>query len=221
MAKPITRAELKKLGTLECSYNEAAKATFHRIARKLLVELNAALGIDADIRRNLGGIAVSGEATLHSDSVYVQVSQSCMGPDMTIMYRTCKDRKDYSGGYNNFYPLKRLAEDGVKGLAQAVEKIGGSQLANERMVARATAEEVRVNKVAADLVKCVEPAGVDFRIRNEGSIVLLKPISDAAREWVSEHIPEDAQEWAGAVVVEPRYIADILAGIQDSGLEVQ
>lgn len=61
---------------------------------------------------------------------------------------------------------------------------------------------------------------VDLTVRNEGTIFLLNPVSDAGREWVVEHIPEDAQRWGGAVVVEHRYISDIVRGAQADGLLV-
>lgn len=62
---------------------------------------------------------------------------------------------------------------------------------------------------------------MDFIVENHGSIFLLRPLSEAAREWATKHIPEDAQNWGDAVVVEHRYIGDIVAGIQADGLTVQ
>ena len=60
----------------------------------------------------------------------------------------------------------------------------------------------------------------DFTIQNEGSIFLLQPCTDAARSWVEEFLPEDRLEFAGAIVVEHRYIQDIVHGIRRDGLEV-
>lgn len=61
---------------------------------------------------------------------------------------------------------------------------------------------------------------MDFSVENHGSIAILNPESDAAREWVEEHLPEDRQEWGSGVVVEPRYLGPILEGIVADGLEV-
>jgi hypothetical protein len=61
----------------------------------------------------------------------------------------------------------------------------------------------------------------DVFVRNEGSIFLLTPMSDAAREWIGEHIPEDAQYMGRALVVEHRYVEDIVAGMQSDGLIVK
>jgi hypothetical protein len=64
----------------------------------------------------------------------------------------------------------------------------------------------------------IEP---DCFVENHGSIFLLRPVTPAGFAWVSEHIPEDAQFFGEAVCVEHRYIADIVEGIRDSGLEVR
>ena len=61
---------------------------------------------------------------------------------------------------------------------------------------------------------------VDFYVENHGSVFLLRPVTPAADSWVNEHIPEDAQYFGNAVVVEHRYIADIVQGIQNDGLAV-
>lgn len=66
-----------------------------------------------------------------------------------------------------------------------------------------------------------EASEFDFVVQNEGTIFLLTPLSSAANEWVSEHLPEDAMWFGSSVVVEHRYIAPIVAGIQSDGLEVR
>lgn len=60
----------------------------------------------------------------------------------------------------------------------------------------------------------------DFRFQDEGSIVLLEPVSVRAKEWVLENIPDDAQYFGNAVVIERCYAPDILDGIKSDGLEV-
>jgi hypothetical protein len=63
----------------------------------------------------------------------------------------------------------------------------------------------------------------DFILRDEGSIILLTPCSDAAREWVDVNIVQDNgfQPYFPTVVVEHAYIAAIVEGIQNDGLAVQ
>jgi len=64
---------------------------------------------------------------------------------------------------------------------------------------------------------------MDFEIREEGSIILLRPLTDAARIWVDENIGRDNgyQPTYPTVVVEPRYIQPILDGLQAEGYTVQ
>lgn len=64
------------------------------------------------------------------------------------------------------------------------------------------------------------PIEADFRVQNEGSIFLLHVLTPAAKDWVAEHIG-DCQWFGCAVVVEHRYIADIVNGIRNDGLEVE
>jgi hypothetical protein len=93
------------------AYDAYAKEAFHRNARRRLKQLADALGLppDAyDLRSNQGGVAVSGEIILHTDHLYVQVSQSTMGYDGGVLFRSCEGRNDYYGGPNHFASLDLL-----------------------------------------------------------------------------------------------------------------
>jgi hypothetical protein len=91
-----------------CTYDDAQKRSFHTTGLNRLKVLAKTLGFapgSFDIRSNHGGIAVSGEVTLHHEQLYVQVSQPATRVDTGILIRICKGRKDYTGGRNNFAPL--------------------------------------------------------------------------------------------------------------------
>lgn len=106
------------------AYDAAAKKQFHKVAhaRLELAASHAGLrGVDYDLRSNMGGIAVSGEVTLHHDRVYVQVSQPCTGSDTGILIRRCQGRRDYIGGRNHFLPLSQL--DSPRALGQHIANI--------------------------------------------------------------------------------------------------
>jgi hypothetical protein len=61
----------------------------------------------------------------------------------------------------------------------------------------------------------------DFTFTDHGSITLLVAQSAAAKAWVDEHLPADAQRWgANQIVIEPRYVGPILQGLSDDGLTV-
>jgi len=63
----------------------------------------------------------------------------------------------------------------------------------------------------------------DFEINGGGSVYLLKPLSRAAEIWVEENIRQDNgfQPYWPTVVIEHRYIANVVSGIQAKGYTVQ
>jgi hypothetical protein len=62
---------------------------------------------------------------------------------------------------------------------------------------------------------------VDFRIENLGSIFLVIPITDAALTWIEEHVTREGfQPYWPTVVVEHRYIDDLVEGIRLDGMAV-
>lgn len=78
----------------------------------------------------------------------------------------------------------------------------------------------RAQQKAARLAR--EKPAYDFTFRNEGSIVILTAHTQAARDWVDAHLPEDRQTWGPAgTVVEWRYFPAILQGIHDDGLTIK
>lgn len=107
-----------------CAYDREQKPLFHTNGRKRLKSLAKDLAFEPgsfDLRSNPGGIAVSGEVTLHHDRLYVQICQPATGADSGILIRTCRGRKDYIGGRNNFAPLRYL--DNIEALAGLCERV--------------------------------------------------------------------------------------------------
>jgi hypothetical protein len=97
------------IATTPVSYNEVAKKEFLRMSKQLAIRLANGLGLNEDqydIRVNKGGIAVSGEVTLHTDNHYIQFAQ--MTGIEGFLVRTCKGKKDYLGGRNHFVPWEDL-----------------------------------------------------------------------------------------------------------------
>ena len=104
-------SKLAKMTSVDIVYNVAGKDMFHREAKKALKSLAEKLGLsksDYDLRSNKAGPAVSGEVTLHTDKIYVQISGGMFSDKLSVMYRTCKGRKDYSGGSNNFTSVEEM-----------------------------------------------------------------------------------------------------------------
>jgi hypothetical protein len=61
----------------------------------------------------------------------------------------------------------------------------------------------------------------DIEVSDHGTILIFAPLTPAARDWVAEFLPEDAQRWAGGTVIEHRYISDVVIGAQRDGLSVR
>ena len=59
----------------------------------------------------------------------------------------------------------------------------------------------------------------DFTVTGGGSLYILTPHTDIAKEWIAEHIGEH-QSWCGGVAVEHRYFEAIFDGIINDGWEV-
>jgi hypothetical protein len=65
-----------------------------------------------------------------------------------------------------------------------------------------------------------QTASNDFVLADHGSILVLTPLSDEAKDWAGDHLPADAQRWARGVVIEPRYWPAIQNGIGCAGLSI-
>lgn len=63
-------------------------------------------------------------------------------------------------------------------------------------------------------------AAVDVEVEREGGLFMFQPRTDAAREWIEEHVA-DPLWFAGALVVEHGVAADLAAGMSGAGLEVR
>ena len=63
----------------------------------------------------------------------------------------------------------------------------------------------------------------DVVIRNEGSVVLLEPQSEQARNWLGENIGQDNgyQPCWPTAACEARYVEDIIYGMFQDGLVIE
>lgn len=60
----------------------------------------------------------------------------------------------------------------------------------------------------------------NFTLTDHGTIWLLKPRNDVAREWISDNLRSPAT-FGRAIAIEARYIEDIVTGIVGAGLTVE
>lgn len=64
---------------------------------------------------------------------------------------------------------------------------------------------------------------VDFAVENHFSIFIVRPVSDAAKDWVEENVGRDSGFHPDypTLVVEHRYVSDLVHGILGDGLSVR
>ena len=105
------KALVNLVNAQDLSYNEKGKAEFHRLAKLVAHKIAKDLGFAKEtfsIRSNKGGIAVSGEVTLHADNIYISFSQGFT--QVSFLFRSCKNQNDYTGGANNYMKWEELLD---------------------------------------------------------------------------------------------------------------
>ena len=61
----------------------------------------------------------------------------------------------------------------------------------------------------------------DFQIIDQGSIFLIRPLNEAARQWLDENVVSEPWQWVGdALCVEARFARDLLIEIEQAGFVV-
>ena len=61
----------------------------------------------------------------------------------------------------------------------------------------------------------------DFQITDQGSIFLIRPLNEAARQWLDENVVSEPWQWVqGALCVEARFARALIVEIEQAGLTV-
>ena len=61
----------------------------------------------------------------------------------------------------------------------------------------------------------------DFQIADHGSIISIRPLNKAARQWLDENVVSELWQWVqGALCVEARFARDLIIEIEQAGLTV-
>jgi hypothetical protein len=64
-------------------------------------------------------------------------------------------------------------------------------------------------------------ASTDFDVSDAGSICIVTPMTEAAQDWLDANVTNDeTQYWGPGIVVEPRYLENLVNGIIGDGLTV-
>jgi hypothetical protein len=61
---------------------------------------------------------------------------------------------------------------------------------------------------------------LDARVENHGSIYLIRPLTEEGKDWLHGHTNDEAQWFGGALVVEPRYVENLVEGMRGDGLNL-
>lgn len=54
-------------------------------------------------------------------------------------------------------------------------------------------------------------------LENQGSIYLFRPLDMEAEEWCDENLSSDRQSFGKAIVIEPRFVNEIVMGFTNAG----
>jgi hypothetical protein len=68
-------------------------------------------------------------------------------------------------------------------------------------------------------VKAGKKTRTDARVEGHGSVVLVRPLTDDACAWLTEHT--DGTWFGNALAVEPRYVCNLVAGMREHGFVVE
>ena len=61
----------------------------------------------------------------------------------------------------------------------------------------------------------------DFQIADYGSIISIRPLNEAACQWLDENVVAEPWQWVqGALCVEARFARDLIIEIEQAGLTV-
>lgn len=63
----------------------------------------------------------------------------------------------------------------------------------------------------------LHPCRPDVLVRNEGTLFLFCPLTDAAKQWLCSHVEPDAIWFGHALVVEHRYALGLGAALKAAG----
>jgi len=61
----------------------------------------------------------------------------------------------------------------------------------------------------------------DFQIADHGTIICVRPLNDAALQWIDENVVSEPWQWVqGALCVEARFARDLIIEIEEAGFQI-
>jgi hypothetical protein len=61
----------------------------------------------------------------------------------------------------------------------------------------------------------------DFQIADHGTIISIRPLNPAARQWLDENVVSEPWQWVqGALCVETRFTRVLVVELEEGGFEI-
>jgi hypothetical protein len=60
----------------------------------------------------------------------------------------------------------------------------------------------------------------DIWILPQGTLTLVRPLTQRASEWINQHLQDHSQWFGPALIIEHQYLANLLPGMIEDGLHV-
>lgn len=78
-------------------------------------------------------------------------------------------------------------------------------------------------KIASQFKAQQEPAHEDgdVQVDDQGTIVLFRPVTEEAQDWIAHNVEDSATWLGGRLVVEHRYAPYMIEGMLEAGLEIK
>jgi len=62
----------------------------------------------------------------------------------------------------------------------------------------------------------------DVILRNEGTIVMLTPMTPDVKEWFDENVQSEGWQWMGeSLCIDSRFAMDLVIGINEAGFSIE
>lgn len=121
------------------------------------------------------------------------------------------------------YSIVRMTGQGsysLFGPASSIPLLTGTlgQLQEAGALTYAVAVQEQLQKAQAEVQEDAKVAQADVVISDQGSIVLFRPRSQEAKDWIEENVDPEAMWFGHALVVEHRFASYLIEGMAEAGL---
>src|SRR5204862_8065397 len=122
------------------------------------------------------------------------------------------------------FPETRRTHDGIV-RAQHLAHCGGCAQPRKQSDHPISPEPRRATRLPGLRSRGIQPRWKplmsDFQIADHGTVISIRPLNEAARQWLEENVVSEPWQWVqGALCVEARFARDLLREIEEAGFEI-